>query len=59
MKTKRDKTNEYAGDAIICKTVSLPSTLFKCAEKIVKSDPELDFSKYVRKLIRADLEATK
>lgn len=40
---------------IVTKSVSLPHDLFVAAEGKWKADPELDFSKYVRRLVRADL----
>ena len=39
----------------VVKGVSLPSDLAELAQKKIAGDAELDFSKYVRRLIRADL----
>lgn len=41
----------------ICKNISIsvPGKLHEQAMEVVQDDPELDFSKYVRRLIRADL----
>lgn len=39
----------------VTKSVSLPKELAKRANMRVKSDPELDWSKYVRRLVREDL----
>lgn len=49
--------NGSQGEALIPKTISLPKSLLLEVEQILDGDPELDFSKYVRRLIRADLQA--
>jgi len=41
----------------VTKTISLPGDLAGEADRKVALDPELDFSKYVRGLIRRDLAA--
>lgn len=38
------------------KSVSMPVELWARVERRLEADPELDFSVYVRRLIRADLE---
>ncbi len=44
----------------ISKTISLPDDLCKEVEELrIKPDPELDWSKHVRSLVRADLELAK
>lgn len=43
--------------ASITKSVSMPKELWPQVEARVNSDPELDFSKYVRRLIRRDVES--
>jgi hypothetical protein len=40
----------------VTKSISMPPELFREADAVVKGDPELDWSKYVRRLIRKDLE---
>ena len=52
-KTRRDATK---ADRTIVKTISLPADLYRQVErKRLQRDPELDFSKYVRALLRRDL----
>ena len=43
----------------VSKTVSMPAEMFRDADLLVQADPELDWSKYVRRLIRQDLEKAK
>lgn len=57
MKAKSQKTNKSKGETVICKTVSLPKELFESAVNLFVDDPEMDFSKYVRTLIRKDLQS--
>jgi hypothetical protein len=59
MKPKSRKVNGSNGKSYVCKTISGPPELFAAAEAIVTATPDLDFSKYVRRLIRKDLEAAK
>jgi metal-responsive CopG/Arc/MetJ family transcriptional regulator len=40
---------------LITKSISMPSELFLAADERVKAEQELDWSKYVRGLIRKDL----
>lgn len=41
--------------ALVTKTISMPDDLFTLADAKVQADEELDWSKYVRRLIREDL----
>jgi hypothetical protein len=41
----------------ITKSISMPASMWPTVEARVNADPELDFSKYVRRLIRRDVEA--
>jgi len=49
--------NKPLSKALVTKSVSMPHELFEQADAKVKSDQELDWSKYVRRLIRNDLAA--
>ena len=40
-------------------TISMPSSLLGVMRENIKEDPELDASKYLRRLIRRDLESQK
>lgn len=54
---KRNGQRDHAknGEGSVTKSVSMPPTLWDRVEKKIDADPEADFSKYVRGLIRADL----
>lgn len=39
------------------KSISMPLGMWQRVESRLAADPELDFSKYVRRLIRRDVEA--
>lgn len=43
----------------VTKSISLPADLFNEADERVHSEDDLDWSKYVRRLIRADLKSVK
>ena len=43
----------------VVKTVSMPMEMYQGADQIVQADPELDWSKYIRRLIREDLARAK
>lgn len=54
--SKAKAKNSKPASQTITKTISLPDTLAAEAEvKKIQPNPELDWSKYVRSLIRADL----
>ncbi len=42
-------------ETVACKTISIPRDLLAWAQAKIKADPDLDFSKYVKRLIRADI----
>lgn len=54
---KARKPVELKSEKVITKSVSMPKDLWPQVEARVNSDPELDFSKYVRRLIRRDVES--
>lgn len=43
--------------ANITKSISMPAAMWPRVEARVQSEPDLDFSKYVRRLIRNDVKA--
>jgi hypothetical protein len=54
MKTASPKLKPKPRETVI-KTVSIPEDLYVRAEEKISRDPELDFSKYIRVLLRRDL----
>lgn len=60
MKTARKQKGNSKGDNLT-KSVSMPTGMWPRVESRVQalkvSEPDLDFSKYVRRLIRRDVEA--
>lgn len=50
------RKNSVKPQGLVTKSVSMPGDLFVRANLKVQSDEELDWSKYVRRLIRKDLE---
>lgn len=58
MKKARKPAEEKATKAdYITKSISMPAAMWPRVEARVQSEPDLDFSKYVRRLIRRDVEA--
>lgn len=53
MKNARTPVEETPAN--ITKCVSMPKDMWSAVEARVNADPELDFSKYVRRLIRRDV----
>ena len=47
--------NTTKAKALVTKSVSMPAELFQQANAKIEGDEELDWSKYVRRLIRQDL----
>ena len=43
--------------AQITKSVAMPSDLWSKVEARLQQDPENDFSKYIRRLVRADINS--
>ena len=58
MKNARKPAEEKAAKPEnITKSISMPAAMWPRVEARVQSEPDLDFSKYVRRLIRRDVEA--
>lgn len=56
MKKERNLDEETADKVEnIIKSISMPAAMWPKVEARVNEDPELDFSKYVRRLIRRDV----
>ncbi len=43
---------------LVLKTISMPEDLYQKIEEKISRDPELDFSKYIRLLVRRDIFPT-
>jgi len=54
--TNTKRTDKPADSGLVCKTISLPKDLADQAENAFANDPEMDFSKYIRALVRRDLQ---
>lgn len=48
--------SEVKAKTTVTKSISLPTDLFEKADQRVHREDDLDWSKYVRRLIRADLK---
>ena len=57
MKTARKQKGNPKGDNIT-KSVSMPTEMWPRVEERLRAEEELDFSKYVRRLVRRDIAAT-
>ena len=49
------KTRGQRAAKNVTKSVSLPSDMARAVDQRIATDPELDWSKYVRRLIREDV----
>jgi hypothetical protein len=56
MKRATDGEKKQA-KAKITKSVAMPSDLLTKVEARLRQDPENDFSKYIRRLVRADINS--
>lgn len=57
MKTARKQSKGNPKGDNVTKTISMPAEMWPRVAARMSADVEMDFSKYVRKLIRRDLEA--
>jgi hypothetical protein len=55
-KTKPTKT---PAPSSVCKSVSMPPEMWQAVEQRIAQEPDLDFSKLVRRLFRAHLATAK
>lgn len=57
-KPKQNPTVKTPAESV-CKSVSMPREMWPAVEQRIAQEPDLDFSKLVRRLLRADLATAK